>query len=292
MKGILIGCVAAASAAVFVGSASAAVIAADGFETYTAGTQLQGGTGGGGFVGQWVVDPADTAGVTVVAQQLDYNAGSLNIDGGNNALRVAGVADSNNLAVRQFPAQSTGPLYFSFLLRTDTASLTNEDFIQVGLSDVPTNEPKISVGSGDNTAPNDSPTFFARVPTGAANSDASTTAPQADVTYLVVGKASKTGGSNTFNRIDLFLNPTSDVEPGTPDADFTFAANGTGTVGSLQYFNIRTARTDSGDQYLFDNVTIATSFADAVSGVVPEPSTAALVGLAAAGLLARRRRNA
>src|SRR5687768_463174 len=145
-------------------------------------------------------------------------------------------------------------------MRTNAASLTNEDFIQVGLSDVSTNEPKLSVGSADNTAPNDSPTFFARVPTGAGASTPSTVAPQADLTFLIVGKASKTAGSNTFNRVDLYVNPTSDVEPGVASATTTAAINAAGTVGSVQFFNLRTARFDAGDEYLFDNVTLATTF--------------------------------
>ena len=296
MKGIVSSCVVSAVAAVLSGQAGAAVIAADSFETYAAGSQLEandgtGANGGTGFTGAWNVTDTGRAGVTIAAQPLDYNAGAINIDGGNNALLVAGV-NLNEAAARQFPTQNNTPVYFSFLYRTNNDQLTSEDFVQVGLSNSATGEPSASVGTANNVTGNaPPPVFFVRNPTGAANSVASTIPLEANRTYLVVGKVYQTGASTTYNAIDLFLDPTTTTEPAVATAQ-RIAASGQGP-DTVSFFDIRTARHDAGDQYFFDNVTIAGTFEDAVGAtVVPEPASVGALALAAVGALARRRRRA
>ena len=107
----------------------------------------------------------------------------------------------------------------------------------------------------------------------------STTSAAQGGTYRLVGKLSKTAGGN-YNRVDLFINPTTATEPATPDATDT-ADSG---VAALSVFGVRTFNFDDGDRYQFDDVTVGTTFAD-VAGV-PEPTTLALLALPA---LTRRR---
>jgi hypothetical protein len=297
MKGILSSCAVAAVAAVLSGQAGAAVIAADSFETYPAGSQLEsnagvGQSGGTGFTGAWNTTDTGRAGVTIAAQSLDYAAGAINIDGGNNALLVSGATNLNEAAARQFPTQDNTPVYFSFLYRTTNDPLTSEDFIQVGLSNAATGEPPVSVGTANNAAGNaPPPVFFVRNPTTAGNSVNSTIPLEANRTYLVVGKGYSTGGSTTYNAIDLFLDPTTTTEPALATLS-RVAPVGQGP-DTVSFFDIRTARLDAGDQYSFDNITIASTFEEAVGATpVPEPATVATLAVAAVGMLVRRRRGA
>ena len=92
-------------------------------------------------------------------------------------------------------------------------------------------------------------------------------------------------GSATYNGVDLLVNPTS-LSEATPTLTATNPA-GTG-VATFDNFVVRTARTDAGSQYNFDNLTIGTTFADVVP--TPEPASM-LVLLPLAGLLMRARRR-
>ena len=262
--------------------AGAAPIASDDFESYAVG-QLHGKNGGAGFAGPYVVDAALLTNPQVVNQSLNYSGGAVTVNGGTKAARFFDVANSNNLISRPFASQGSDPVYFSFLYRTNNPSATSEDFVQIGLSDVTTGEPKTSVGSA-NTATGNAPppVFFVRVPN-AGTAVPSTTTLVENTTYLVVGKASKGAGSSTYNRIDLYVNPTTLTEPVAATATGTSAA-GTGAA-SVSNLIVRTARLDAGDEYFLDNVTIGTSYGD----VVPEPGALGLLG-AGAGLFLRNRR--
>lgn len=286
------------SAAAFLPSAARAdVIASDNFESYPAGAQLEDGpngsegvglNGGTGFTGPYnVINNSLKSNVTVQPQSLQYTSGSLIVSGGAQASVMSDAANgtASGLYTRPFAAQD-GPVYVGFLFRTNNPSATSEDFIQVGFSDVATGEPKGSVGINNNAAGNGPPPmFFARVPAGVAGHAQAPDVATEDTTYLVVGKFSKASGSATYNRVDLYLNPTSAEEPLTATA-FREALAGQGAP-SISNFIVRTARLEAGDVYLIDNVMIGTTFADAV---VPEPASAGCACVAALGLLLRRRR--
>ena len=114
-----------------------------------------------------------------------------------------------------------------------------------------------------------------------------TPSPNQDFIALGLDSAAAggTGGTN-YDRVDLFVNPTSLDEPGTASATAAFDS-GLSTVDDLL---IRTVGLDGGDFYVIDNLRIATTFSEAI--VVPEPSAAAALALAAAGRLTARRRRA
>jgi hypothetical protein len=271
-----------------VSPARATVIAWDNFESYTAGSQLEnsagtGLNGGGGWTGAYNINDSFRTSVKVASLSLNYANGAVSMSGGQNVVKSSDAANSTELISRPFTSQ-TGTVYFSFLYRTNNP-ITSEDFLQIGLSDAATGEPKVSVGTANNTDSTPPSVFFVRVPTGQGNSSATSIMLNPDHTYLVVGKASKVSSSGTYNQIDLFLDPNTLTES-TPTSTRTVTANFSGTVSSLSNLIVRTARVDIGDIYYFDNFTIGDSYAS----VVPEPSSLALVaGLA--GLLCHRPRR-
>src|SRR5215204_4879018 len=134
------------------GYSRAALVASDGFDSYTAGSQLESGAdgsagtglnGGTGFTGAYNIDDLNKSHADVVAQGLSYGAGGVSIDGGANAARLTGALSlSNDFVTRAFAAQS-GTLYLSFLLR-GTQTTTDEDFLQFGFSGGTAGEPPIS----------------------------------------------------------------------------------------------------------------------------------------------------
>ena len=256
--------------------AGATVIASDTFESYAPASQLGGQSGGTGFTNAYVVPSALATNVTVVNQSLNYSGGSITVNGGGRAVRVTGAADSNELISRSFAPQTGSPVYFSFLYNTGT---TTEAFLQFGLSSQAVAEPQASVGlQGIAGGGAGAEGFFAR----AGATTLATSGIAANTTYLVVGRVSRGAGSNAYNVVDLFVNPTS-LSESTPTLTATGPAN-TG-ASSFSSFILRTARTDAGSQYNFDNLTIGTTFAD----VVPEPGALGLLALGGLGLLARRR---
>lgn len=268
-------------------AARAVVIASDNYESYANGAQLNGQTGGTGFSGAYVVDSTKLPNVTAASKSLTYAGGAVGSSGGANAVSLSGLTDSVNLVSRPFTSQSA-TVYFSFLYNAGTGSQSNEDFLQFGLSDLTTGEPKSSVGSAGTAAGTVPVQFFVRVPNGGTSAFSGSGLTLAEnTTYLLVGKASKVAGSSTYNQIDLYVNPTTLTEPATATATSTVAA-GTGTA-SVSNFILRTARTEAADSYFYDNLTIGTTYADVVSAV-PEPAAAGLLGAAAVGLLCRRRR--
>jgi hypothetical protein len=280
---IVFAVLAAAGVSSLASEARAVIIAQDSFESYAAGSQLNGQTGGSGFSGAYVVPSALQSNVTVVNQSLNYAGGDVVVNGGSRAVRVTGAADSSPLISRSFAAQTGSPVYFSFLYNTNT---TAEAFLQFGLANGAAGEPQASVGlQGIAGSGGGAEGFFARVPN-AGTTTFATSGINANQTYFVVGRISQGSGSSTYNVVDLFVNPTS-LNESTPTLSATAAAN-TG-VSTFDNFMLRTARTDVGSLYNFDQLTIGTTFADVVP--IPEPTTAAAAAAGVGLLLIRRRRT-
>jgi len=267
----------------------AGLICAEGFESYAAGSQLEngagvGGNGGTGWTGAWDVTDAYRANVTIQAQSLSYVGGAIQVSGGDKALRLTGFdATGANfvLATRGLPNQ-TGTTYLSFLFRTTSAAGVNSDFTQFGL-DPTAGNPRASIGHNVNTAfdPDDHD-FFARVTTTSGNSTFTGTPSQVNRTYFLVAKFAKTGASTNYNRVDLYVDPTTLTEPAAASATRT----GDAGISSLAYFITRVAFLETTDTYFLDEFKVG----DTYLSVTPEPATLALAGLGAAVLAARRRR--
>ena len=262
----------------------AAIVASDSFESYSSNATLNANTGGTGFTGPYVIGGSLNANVNVISSPLSYSSGTVAVAGGAKAVRVSGIADNDQLISRPFAAQ-TGTLYVSFLYQ---ASSTAEAFLQFGFSDVNAGEPKGSIGfQGQGGINSNAESFFVRVPNGSTTQGFTPTLLVAGQTYFVVGKFSKGTGSSTYNQVDMFLNPSSNVEPGLATATATSTIN-TGT-GTYSNFILRSARTDSGSTNNFDALTIGTTFADVVP--IPEPSILAWLIVPAVGLLWHRSRT-
>jgi hypothetical protein len=293
VRGLLAGGLALGSAAV---AAQGAVVARDSYESpgYSTGTLFSGPevtgqqpvtNGGTGFSSQ-LVDAARKDGVTVDPFSLSYIAGELTINGGAQSLLLGGITDSNNVLSRGFATQSD-TLYVSLMVRltanTQGPATTDEDFLQIGLSDVTAGEPKASFGTAG-TAQNVVPSkFYARVPNGGTSQFGGTQiTATGDETFFVVARFSKVSASTNYNQVDLYVNPTTLAEPGTA----SMTANQTGAIGSVSNLIIRRARSDAADGIYIDNIIIGTTYSD----VVPEPGAIGLSVLGA-GLLALRRRR-
>jgi hypothetical protein len=270
----------AVAAAVFGGSgAFAALIAYEDFEGYAAGSNLDGASLGATWAGDWTTFGGHT---TVQTTTLVDPTG--NVSAGLQAARLqptANLADVPDFMVRPF-ASTSDTVYLGFLIRNG-GGIDNADFLNFQVSDGATGNTTSALGVGIRNNPGNP--FFARVGdsgSGSSTTNSSTNAT-VDTTFLLVAKFSKDGGSSTYNRTDLFINPLDANEPVTADAT---ASSGVTGLSSLSLFSVRNFQPEAGDTVFIDELRIGTSFAD----VVPEPSHAVLLLLGGGALLLRRRR--
>ena len=235
-------------------TADATLIAWDDFESYVAGNDLIGGSGGDGWTGSWTGGAGD-----VTVESAIIPAQSL-------SMQVSDVGDTSNLIRRNFPSQ-TGTIYAGFQVRP--SSFEDDDFIQLYFSSGGNQDSALS-GGIRNVGGNP---FFARAGGIANNTDSSVSAID-DQTYQVVLRLARTGASHASNydRVDLFVDQLAE---GIPNASTT----GNSNTPSLDTFTIRTHFFEAGDFVGIDHLRIATTYDEALAPVIPEPSPWALLGL-------------
>lgn len=252
-------------------SGQAAIIATDNFNSYTAGSNLAGGTGGTGWNATgWVT--SGTGGATVTVES----------NGGSNAAEFTTGSTANipNFAYRQLAAPYTGDLvYVSFTL--ELGQTPSEDFFTLWVDNTSdgSNNHSDTLNTGLLNSTDD---LFARPnsPTPIINGPAAASGE----TYQLVVRYSKSvsGAAQPYNTVSFWVNPT-DGDFGSPIGTASSSTN-----SSLSYIGFRGAANESGNTYWVDNVTLATEWNDVVA--VPEPATAALlVGGLALALVSRRR---
>jgi len=256
----------------------AAIIASDNFD-YATG-EVAGQNGGSGWAGAWSAN----TGVTQVATPST----SL---GGGNALQVTG--NNNNAAYRQLSSAFTGDnLYVDFYIQLDAGVLSANDFLGLWLDTASTgdhtNRPNIGIkadGSGTNDV------FVRTNGTTGAFASSSNIGTTNDITYHIVGLLSRTAPGN-YTSFSLWLNPTVD----STAADAIMLGN-TG-LSQISYVGFRSVNLDSGDVLLIDDLQLSTTWNEALrittstTNDVPEPGTAALIGLGLLGFgLSKRRKT-
>lgn len=264
------------SAALLLGSplAQATLIAYDDF-SYTAGASIGGEAGGSGWAGAWATN--GTATNYSASTALTYSNGSVEVTGDTRTALVG--SNTSDLYARAFASQ-TSTLYFSLLFRLDSNTLDGDDFVHFMLNNDTNNTDSAGIGLLSTTTDY----LGARIGgSNGGNTTSSSTNFVANTTYFLVGKIWKSNVGGNYDTIDLFINPSSTIEPVTPSASDTASMSG----GTVSYFTVRGFGIDSNDRFLFDELRIGDTFA---SVVVPEPS-AAILGLGGATLLMVRRRR-
>jgi Pectate lyase superfamily protein len=239
-------------------------IAYESFESYAANATLNAGAGGTG----WSSNFTSVTGLTAASAALSYTGGAVAVSGGARTANLVNV--SNNSAIRRsFPAQ-TGTVYFSFLFRSTATQAEPNDFLQFALNDATGVASSASIGDVNTSTVSLGARLGSDSNGGPVNTNWTGTFTPG-TTYFLVGKISKQA-SSTYNQSELFVNPTTAVEP-------TASAVGTSdtTMSSISWFNLRTANlsaTDTSgsltiaDQYQFDELRIGASW----SSVVPTGS--------------------
>jgi hypothetical protein len=225
------------------------------FESYAAGIQVEGLSGGTGWSGDWNARDSISADLTVVAANLSYANGSVVSNGGNRALQFTPTASSTaSILARPFPSQS-GTIYMSLLYQQSGGNDGGDDFIQIGMANVSLATPRVSVLDRNGS-------FEARSTTSSTNSVGSGTNSALSTTYMLVMKIEKSG--STYDQVHLFVNPSSTSEP-APDA--TSAVNSGLDLAGCAVLLVREAFLENGsDSFLFDEFIIGDSWADVVTG--------------------------
>lgn len=255
----------------------------DGFEEYAAGAQLESGSngaagtglaGGFGWSGGYDVNNAIKSRVKVEnrsSSPVVYENGGVRIYGGVRALRLWDNANGTPVLLRklgrELPAVAGVSVWFSVLFRTNNADpLVDQDILQVGFDGeampVPGN-PRLSVGVGTigTTAPRPF-RLFAAADTGATVFDGSA-GVAAVTTYLLVGCIRNNGF--VHNRVELFVNPSSLLEPPEPSA-VSEAASGPAVLSRLL---LRAVDLDVNDVYVLDELRVGFSYESVVMAEVP-----------------------
>ena len=247
-----------------VNSASAALIAYDNFESYTAGGDLNGGSGGTGWGSNtWSGGAGD---VTVVSGVMP---------GYGQSMKITDVGDTAKIISRALETSQTGTVYMGMLFRV--GQLDSDDFVQFYANNGGDANSGASTGAKNATGL----PLFARVGGNVNNVNSSTNAVANTTFQLVLKIENETGGASTTNydRANLFIDQATE---GTSDA----SSGANSSVSALSAFNVRTFSFESGDVVYVDELRIATTYAEAI----PEPGSFALAVLGLLGLRGRRRR--
>ena len=248
------------------------LIASDGFEDSSPGVSLSGQNGGTGFSSAYT---ARTEAVVTNVSPLIYRAGALSIHGGKQYLQCGpgmNASGSELQFYRTFPEQRGDNLYVSFLCRIPEGTLTgSEDYMALGLW----NSLSSNASAGPEYRWNDNKTAHVwgiRVNT---QDRRSIVEVEEGITHFLVAHIAKaTSGADTkYNRIRLYVDPTTVEEPETADRETTDDSK----VAAMSYLSLRIARSmaEASDINEVDEIRIGTTWAD-VTGPVNLPSPTVL----------------
>ncbi|MEX2607661.1 MAG: PEP-CTERM sorting domain-containing protein [Kiritimatiellia bacterium] len=270
------GLIVMSAALLLMQTASAALLAYDGFDEYADGT-LASNNGGSGWTSSW---DSNTVTADVQSGGLSYSNGSISINGGSKAITVFGSNTNNEQAIlRSFtPTTSNGNLYFSYLVQSNTSDV--DDFYRMLLT---ATESRNEAGGGIGDVQTGAAEFGARV--GKTGPDASTGDTYATgTTYFLVGKLSSQGGT-AYDQLEMWINPSSSTEGA---ADLSVSSN-TGETDMVNW-GMRSVNVNNSGDKVFDEFRVGTTY-NAVT--IPEPGTFALMAgaLVVLALTEHRRRR-
>jgi hypothetical protein len=218
--------------------------------------------------------------ITVVNGNLTY--GGLQDLGGNSVQDVWGISAGS--VINTYTAQTSGSIYYSFLINCTTAPSTSTYLTSLnpGTGAPNGSSDALQVDVGPSTAGG----FEVGIRTAGASITLANTALSLNTTYLVV--AEYTFGAT--GSASLFLDPT--AGGAQPSADVTLAGNG--TVASIADIGFKAQTTTATGTFLLDNLMVGTTWGDVtpMATATPEPSTLALAGVGLLGLALRFRRRA
>ncbi len=269
--------------------ASAALIYEETFNV--AAGDFNGSTGSGsGFTGTWA---AATANESIVSGGLSYNvSGGGTINGGSAKLAASGTG--NPLITRDLStATSADSVYVRVLFNPASGDLNQSDFYVIANRDTAstsTSVNRVGVRVSETSGLAD---FIADSAAGSPNEtrggiDLNATSAG---THLVVARYWKSisGAGEIYDRISVWVDPTA-TDSATPD--FTHIESS--GIASISRVTMQTANFDASpeDIWQFDELKAATTWAEVVPTVIPEPASLALLGLGSLCMLSRRRRSA
>lgn len=256
-------------------SAHGTLLFSEGFN-YTPGSNLGGNVNPGNSTAWTGGNPALAIGSTT----LSY-PGFAGLPG--NDLVYTPNGTSSSTSINTYSAQTSGDLYYSFLIDCTT---------------LPTANNYVTSLNGGTAAPggsSDDLAFYVgasgtgwkigvRTTGGGSGANYAGTTLQLNTTYLVVGELAL--GSSPA--VSLFLDPTpGGSQPGTADATQTT----TTAITSVDDVGFKAQTSTAAGDFLIDDLNIGTAWGDVVPAAVPEPSIFALAGLGALALARFRRQR-
>jgi hypothetical protein len=241
----------------------AAAIAADGFEGYIAGSDLNGNNGGTGWGGMW--NSVAWADVSDVA--ISYAISGQALGGGNSVAVSTTTSNTDRVMSRPLSAPQNGEVFARVVFQFDNTAIDGDDFFSLWFNDADSgayedHKPEFGIKEGK---------FYART-VGTLPHYASII-PAAGETYLLVARFSKSGtcASNPdyYDSIDLWISPDY-ADLGSPDVSVTGECSAT-SPAAINYVGLRVYHINADDTLRYDALQLGTSWDDVVPAPEEEP---------------------